>query len=195
MQKVRAPIYGRAFGKMGKGYIGKDATSDCPQIGFWQFGPNAPARPFSTLVTTGMSDRRMNLSPAAVQHGIRHRAEICMYVNEPRQEHFVCLNIAAKFPFDMKTFIAPGHTVECPSSLFPGSELSALMYLSLDWCPDGDVSKHLAIDGDAVELLWLVPITRAELTLKRAKGEGAILDLFQKNSHPLPLDEKRRSYV
>jgi len=195
LHKVRAPVYGESFGKMEKGYAGKEATETTPQIGMWQFPPRPPARPFYTLITSGMSDRRMLLPQAAIERHYRYRMEICIYVQQPKREHFLALSIAARFPFENNTFLAPGHTIECPESLFPGSQLSAFMFMSLDWCADGDVGKKLVVQGDPVNLLWLVPITAAELALKRARGIEALLQVFEKNNHPLPLNEQRRSYV
>ena len=54
---------------------------------------------------------------------------------------------------------------------------------------------ELEIEGCPVEFLWVVPISRAELRLKKRKGVNALLDVFEENQHPWIFDPNRKSYV
>ena len=60
---------------------------------------------------------------------------------------------------------------------------------------DQDLGGELTLNGDAVQFLWVVPISSAECELKLDKGSGALLDVFTKNRHPRIFDSKRKSYV
>ena len=53
-----------------------------------------------------------------------------------------------------------------------------LTYVDLPW-EDDALSKTLLIEGDSVNLLWFVPITRAEWSLKKESGLDALLDVIE----------------
>jgi Suppressor of fused protein (SUFU) len=46
-----------------------------------------------------------------------------------------------------------------------------------------------------VEFLWTIPISAAELAFKKAKGTGALLDLFDQRELPWLFEPHRTSYL
>jgi len=61
--------------------------------------------------------------------------------------------------------------------------------------PSSAPSRRAGDRGVPVEFLWVVPISRAELRLKKRKGVNALLDVFEENQHPWIFDPNRKSYV
>ena len=189
----RSAAYNNIFGNFVGGFADEHPTANCPLIDLFHFGPHSDGRPYHTLVTSGMSDRKM-IVPTEHQT-IPCRAEIVMYVKEPRDEHYLWVKWAAKFPFIDNTYLNHGHTIPWHEPLFPGSELSCILFINSIVREDNELSKTLVIEGDPVNLLWFLPITRQEWALKKESGISALLDLFDKHRHPVQLDEDRRSYV
>ena len=150
--------------------------------------------PFYTLATGGMSDQRMFL-PQDLPAEVPARAELLLYVRELKDSYVALLRWLARFPFVDRTWLAFGHTIQLDVAPFGGSLLRHLLLLPSLVSPDKKLPGRLALDGDPVEFLWVVPITPAEREHKISKGVPALLKLFEANDHPWILDEGRPSYV
>lgn len=188
----RSAAFNETFGNFVGGFADEKPAENCPPVDLFHYGPS-DGRPYHTLVTSGMSDRRMSVP--ANHPNIPRRAEILIYVEEPNDQHFLWIKWAAKFPFIDNTYLTHGHTVQWHEPLFPGSELSCILFINSIVLSDNRFRKTLLIEGDQVDLLWFVPITRREWAFKKESGVDALLDLFCKHQHPIGLDEKRASYV
>ena len=186
----RIQAYSVVLGPPSNRLFDNSCKPDCPQVDVLEFPPSE-SRSFFTLVTSGMSDMPMYVD---TDEGPR-RAELLFYVAEPRDDYSGWLHWAAHFPYVDKTSLDHGHTVEWLEPLFEDSDLSAMLFLYTILKSDAEMCRELVVDGDTVDLLWYVPITRSELELKRKRGLGDLLDLFDANDHPIVLDEKRKSYV
>jgi hypothetical protein len=191
--KLRSGTYNDTFKNFVTGYADTKLTENCPPVDLFHYGPDPDGRPYHTLVTNGMSDRPMN-TPAD-HPTIPRRAEIVLYVKEPNDQHFLWIKWAAKFPFIDNTYLDHGHTIRWHEPLFAGSELSCILFIDSIVREDNALQKRLIIEGDPINLLWFVPITRAEWELKKEFGIGALLDVFDQHKHPIALDEQRPSYV
>jgi hypothetical protein len=82
-----------------------------------------------------------------------------------------------------------------PESLFRDGALNALLFMPSIVKLDGEFGKHLAWDGESINLLWCVPITMAECQFKRDHGLDAVYYLFDPVSHPFIFRGLRSSYV
>ena len=82
-----------------------------------------------------------------------------------------------------------------PKPIFPGSQLTAVLFIQTIVSSDNNLADQLVLEGDPVHFLWVVPITAAELEYKLEHGTDALLDLFQEVQHPFVLEEKRGSYL
>ena len=159
-----------------------------------QIPPGFHGRDFHTLVTSGLSDRPM---PVPEELGSEHRrAELALYLRRPGPEHVRLLQTCAALAGEPDTWLGHGHTIpngQPPAPLFPGSSLSAVLLLRTILEPDAFLGDHLVLEGDPVNLLWLVPITTAELELKLVQGLEALLQRFDDGGLSHVLDEGRGS--
>jgi hypothetical protein len=145
---------------------------------------------YFTLVTNGMSDRRMHMPKNSRDPA---RLELLMYSNEIDEDLVQRLVQDAAYPFVERTYLGHGDTIDWMTPVVPQSELTAdLLIYSI-------VEKHrdlkLEIEGDPIHLLWVVPITADELEYKKARGLDALLAVFDEVKHPLVLSTDRRSYL
>ena len=189
----REAVYKKMFGPIET--VSHEVLTLSPHIDVY-IHPPTERRGFTTLVTGGMSDRRMN-APPQVRWEAR-RTEILLYVSEVKEEYLGLLRYFAHFPFDLDTWLGHGHTIpngQPAAPLFDHSELDSALLIHTIVRPDNTLPQELVIDGDPVSFLWLVPLTMAECDLKLREGISAVLDLFDRMKHPILLDERRRSYV
>ena len=148
-------------------------------------------RPFDLWVTDGMSDRPMRAPDAT-----RRRRELIFYA-DPGFDYTIALRSVASLPFENDTFLDFGHTLQVLGHFFVPDGERALIDEAPTPIPlphivllDPLVRSHRALfealhfEGEAVELLWVVPISVAEWTLKRTEGLDALLDLFAERAHP-----------
>ena len=191
-RKQRAEAYSTCFGDFETGYNGAPATNQSPRIDVFVYPPGPGNRPFYTLITNGMSDRRMN-TPASSPS--RPRAEIVLYAKSPKKEYLDWIYWTAQFPFIDNTYLDITHRIPWHEPLFSGSTLSSMLMLDTLVRSDRQIEDTLFVESDPVRLLWWVPISLAEYELSRTSGLSALLDLFERFKHPVEIDEYRRSYV
>jgi hypothetical protein len=184
----REEHYERFFGPM------EDAVMDStdfktPHIDIYQFSPRGD-REFWTLVTGGMSDLRQPRIP----EGMHPRAELFLYASQPEPWMFDVLKGLAEMPFDDDTYIHWWHTVPNgkPMTAKP-SLLTNFFFLPPKM--EEPAFNTLAIDGDPVDMLWMVPITDSERTFKVAHDGYALEDLFDEQQLSPIINESRSSLV
>jgi hypothetical protein len=73
--------------------------------------------------------------------------------------------------------------------------MNSILFLPPIVKEDMSLHEELVLDGDGVDLLWVVPITEKECEYKLAKGVDALLEIFDRNHHPFVFDPERKSYV
>lgn len=163
-----------------------------PHVDVYRFGPSED-RPFWTLITGGMSDvRQPGLTDDT--EGIAARAEIMMYVQEPENWMFNVLKGLAEMPFDDDTHLHWYHTVQNgqPMTAEP-SKLTAFFFLPPYF--ESEDFDTLEVSGDAVNVLWLVPITEQEREYAVENGGQALEDIFDEMELEPVVDESRDSLV
>ncbi|HLY18803.1 MAG TPA: suppressor of fused domain protein [Bryobacteraceae bacterium] len=192
---ARERVYKALFGEAQS--VFHEAIPLLPHIDVHTYARSSPRGKVYALVTSGMSDLRMRVPPAAGKDAPR-RVELIFYCAEPKQEYIETLRWVARFPHDQKTWLSFGHTIPNgdPPAPFWGSEiLEALLCMPTIVQCDQALPEKLILAGDPVHFLWVVPLSMPECDLKLEQGFGAILDLFGKNRHPHVFDPGRRSYV
>jgi hypothetical protein len=143
-----------------------------------------------------MSDLPMKVPRKVGREGAR--AELVLYVDDPTEEYAALLRAIAHMAHDLPTWFSYGHTLAFSDSaepLFPGSELTGFLLMVPVVQPDYWLRDELEIEGDPVNLLWVVPLTAAEMQLKLERGFEALMDVFERSAHRVVLDVNRRSYV
>jgi hypothetical protein len=189
--EARERHYRRFFGPLTQEVL--HSTDVKPvHIDIYQFMPRK-RRPYWTLITGGMSDKRQ-IEPADCAECISPRAEILMHVAKPKGWMFSVLKGLAEMPFTDNTFLHSGHTVPngMPMTATP-SLLTSYLFLPPYFEPQrfGD----LELDGDKVDFLWMVPITEAEREFAVKHGSQALSEKFEEANLSPVVDESRESVV
>lgn len=170
------------------------STDEKPvHIDIYRFPPSGESL-FWTLVTSGMSDRRQPV-PADAPEYVARRAELLMYVPEPKDWMFSVLKGLAEMPFLDSTFLHWYHTVQNGTPMTSGpSLLTAFLLLPPYFADEG--LERLEIDGDKVQFMLVVPITEAERQFAVGNGSRALEEVFADAEYvPLVVDEERESAV
>lgn len=146
------------------------------------------------LLTNGMSDRRMAVSPDA-DGDVAPRAELMWYVREPTDELVKSLRWLAKFPFIDQTWLGFGHRIPIPWPAVSGSDFKTFLLLTPIIEPDQRIAEALTIEGDPVTILTVNLISDNEYELIRNSGLDEFLDLLDEHDYPPIFDPERRSYL
>lgn len=136
--------------------------------------------------------------PKRAENDVPRRVELIFYCAEPREEYIAIPRWLAHFPHNSKSWLGHGHTMpngDPPSPFWGSTALDTICFSPPIVIKDQSLPELLQLGGQAVQFLWVVPITTAECDLKLHEGFGAIVDLFGKNRHPHIFDPKRKSYV
>jgi len=192
--EARHAAYGKIFCDVDQVFAEPGQT--VPRVDVRSYRRKMKGDSFSTLVTSGMSDSPMPI-PRKLE-GPAKRVELIFYCSEIKVEHVETLRWVAHFPHDQRTWVGVGHTIpngNPPAPFWGSSILDTLLLIPPIITPDQRLPQELTLEGDAVEFLWVVPISSAECGLKLAKGWTSIMDLFDKHRHPPVFDPKRPSYV
>lgn len=192
-QEQREKLYESLFGEADSVY--HEVLPLVPHVDVYVYKPTSD-RDFYTLITGGMSDLRMTL-PRGVSSEYA-RAELVFYCKEPEKSFQETLRRLAHFPHDNKTWLSYGHTMpngNPPTPVFGSALLTTFLFMPSIVAPESDLEKNLVLDGDPVNLLWVVPLTTAECEYKLENGVNGIYDLFDEHKHPVAFDHRRNSYV
>ena len=154
--------------------------------------PPTEERPYYTLITGGMSDLRQNIPDRYTSIG--RRAEIMTYAREPQGWMYNVLKGLAEMPSDHDTFLHWYHNVPNgkPMTADP-SDLTAFFFVPPFF--EADEFSPMMVDGDATDILFMVPITDRELSFIREKRSEAMLEIFDRHDFDYVIDEKRQSFV
>ena len=175
-----------------------------PHVDIYVYPP-APdlKRDTYTLVTSGMSDARMNVPSEA--GGARDRVEMIQYLGEFDEEqagqqwpwYVSTMFYLAHLPFAHRAWLGPSHTVpngEPPEPLIAGSLLTSAFLLP-PMFEEAGFADGLRLGGQPVGFLWLTFITDQELRFKLDQGSRAIIERFQREHFPQILHPFRPSFI
>lgn len=153
--------------------------------------PPGSGRPFHALVTSGMSERPMNTGPDADEFRF---AEVAILL-EPSwslaHERFGdenvywpirLLKMVARFPFELDTWVAMGHSIATatpPEPFAPATGLSACVLLPPLSLGEAFMTMDRP-DGQKTFFWTIVPLYAEELELKLARGTDALMDALDR---------------
>jgi hypothetical protein len=174
-----------------------ELISDKVHLDVYIVSPSADF-PFYTLVTSGMSDRAMNVPPEASPDEAPPYAELCILLpstwNIPLDAADVgaafedenvywpirWLKMLARLPHEYNTWLGFGHTIPNGEDAEPfadGTELGCMLLLTALSLPEE--FQTLAVSPDkTVQFYTLYPIYREEMELKMERSVDALLDKF-----------------
>jgi hypothetical protein len=181
-----------------------EVVSDLVHLDVHVCSPSAD-RNFYTLFTTGMSDLPMT-TPEGLPH-LRH-AELMLCLPpgwplqgeggavDPRPESYWpirLLKFLARFPHEYQSWLGSGHTIpngDPPEAYAPGTELCCAMLAAPRTLPP-DAQQVRIREDKVVNLYAVIPLHKAEVDLKLAKGSDALYDLFDRKKVSEVLDPGR----
>jgi hypothetical protein len=139
----------------------------------------APSSEDETWVyaTVGASRRAMLYPDNWSDEKPERRIELFSCVRECNHALLEVLSSLALYPFQQKTFLAPGHTIPGAHSFVIDSPLTDVLFLPpYGMKQDFEVIRHH--NGDHTHMLWTVPIYTSERLFIRQYGWKALVDLF-----------------
>ena len=205
--QARDRAYKKFFGAESESFVDDSETpneSGAPTIEVRRYCGRPPksGSEHDVWVTAGMSDTAM-----VDDDGNPVRRELIFYAL-PGGDYSNALRSIACVPFENQTYLDHGHSVGVFGALFVPGGVDALMAENMESIAlphvvmlsplirkHQELSDELVIDNAPVEFLWVVPVSQAELDLKREEGMNALLDIFERNKHPWIFDPTRRSYI
>jgi Suppressor of fused protein (SUFU) len=159
------------LGRIAGGSRGDESTPDAVQVAW--FGPDVPFAGVTTLVTIGLSRRRLESPDGAAVH-----QELLMHVPNdeyPARAAGLLFQVAGEM-VDRRAALSHGQVIGPRGPLFPGRPATAMVAISPRYLPDEFARCHLD-ESVPVVLTWLVPITSGEAEVIRQEGwetlEGA----------------------
>lgn len=165
-----------------------------PHIDVYTHSPTA-SRPFTTLVTGGMSDHAMAIPG---QGNASPRCELMMYVDEVEDIYISLLRYLASIPYQQSTWFSYGSTMNNgnpPQPIFEGSVLDNFVFMFPAYGNDLENQSGLSIEGSPLQLLSVMPITTAERKLIMKKGIDSFINLLAKSEPPVTINQDRKCYV
>ncbi len=164
-----------------------EVVSDLVHVDVHWIAPG-PNRPYHTLFTTGMAEAPMN-----VPEGVTHRyAEMLTmlpsdwplsqdsFKNEAHYWPVRWLKTCARLPHEYDTWFGPGHTMpngDPPEPFAPGTPLCGVIAITPFMLPEE--AQQVRPGSRAIQLLYMLPLTAAEMQFKLDEGSDALYDKFE----------------
>ncbi len=179
-----------------------ELISDLVHLDVLHFPPTDD-RPFHTLVTSGVSDRAMNV-PA----GLESMSHVELMINLPakwpmeqsdwKNENnywpIRWLKMIGRMPHQYNTWIGWGHTIPNGDPAEPIADTNFIgVMLSPPYWKDTDFFQLTTDDETCISFFNLVPLYREEMDLKLQKGAEPLEDLLEKNQAATLLNPKRKN--
>lgn len=149
-------------------------------------------RPFHTLVTSGMSDKPMNV-PEGFEEVAYAELSICLPGDwEISDEAFRVennywpvrwLKMLSRFPHEYNTWLGFGHTMPNGNPAEPFADNTAMnTMLLLPTVTLDEAFRTLKLPNKTIHFYALVPLYTEEVELKMKKGVDALFDGFEKHN-------------
>jgi len=165
-------------------------------------------RPFYTLLTSGMSDRKMRVRRGVADSSL---AELCLCLPKewPINRHDMkwatpeffwpisALKRVARYPHLHGTWLSQGHTIgsiEHPNRLDPEGRFVGLLLLEPLTFPRG-ADRVPTEDGEEIRYLAAIPLLQPELTFKLKFGTDALEKQLTASNVTELLDAHRHSVI
>ena len=165
---------------------------------------------FYVIFTTGMSDLPMTLPESLKDRDDLKYAELFMFLpeswnpgetgtisNDMPYEQFWPIQLIkylARFPHEYKTWLGFGHSIPNGPDYEPfleGSELGGVLLMELD----EKYSQLITPEEQTLNMLAVMPASRAEIEYKLEHGMNALCDIFDEEDLPMEIDIYRKSLI
>lgn len=185
--EIREQHYQKYLGKMDDRILHSTNVNEKPHIDIYQIPPT-PQRPAWTLITGGMSDAKQNV-PQYYKRFSSGRTELLMYAREPQDWMLGLLRKLSLMPFAHKNFLHWEHLCCLGDSMITKkTDIAGVVFMPPSFEKER-FCNTLYINGDKVDPLWVIPITRPELELcQQDNGVRRVVESFMLIGHPRIFD-------
>jgi hypothetical protein len=193
----------RHFGEVA--FVWHETVSDLVRVDVYVVEPSA-ARPYLTLVTSGMSSRPMTV-PADDRSSRYAELMLCLPAEWPmtteafRDERVYwpirLLKTVARLPHEYQTWIAAWHSVpngDPAEPYAPGTPFAGALVAPMVECGPG-AQTIVTRRKKRISLLALVPLHPAEVALKLTRGTDALITVLDRIGASEVFDPARASGV
>ena len=158
-----------------------------------------PQRPFTTLISCGLSDIEMSLPSGRDVPSLQSsRVELMVYLEASQPRYIQLLRFLGESIFRCGQWIGYGMVVgngSPPAPIFAGSQLSSFVFLVPLIGEDFALKDSLIINDENVQPLWVVPVTAAERRMIESQGVAAFCKLAEDRAASPILMPNRRCYL
>lgn len=179
-------------------FVVHEAVSSYVHVDVHVVAPTASRR-YYTLVTSGMSERRMN-PPAQVEQAARAELMLCLpaELGDVKAHWSVnWLGHVARAPFEYGFWLWWGHSIpngDPPAPLAPDTHMSGVVLMEPKLFPESfKVLRHAS--GDSIRFFSMIPVHEDEMQYKIAYGTEKLEELFENKGITELLDERRPSVL
>jgi hypothetical protein len=197
MIKRRAIGYESFWGRV-PDVVGHQTDEEVPHIDVYRLPKvqaNVPMGNALVYITGGMSDLPMP-NTEDLEDALRY-IEVTAYANHPimtdsGKADFVAwlLHWLAHYPFRQTTYFLPRQTFDWGGPIIPGSHMEGFYFANTPFVDRGALAQASVT---AKAFVHVIPITRAEIDLKLAKGSESLVGLFGKKRIEPFFDLNRQS--
>ncbi len=181
-----------------------EIVSDLVHIDIHMVAPTE-ARPWHTLVTSGMSDRPMTVGDDPAMREFAH-AEllICLPPDWPLDEQSFeddanywpirWLKTIARMPHEYETWVGSGHTIpngDPPEPFGSNTKMCCMLLLQSSLVEEG--FHQLKVGGKTINFYALFPLYKEEMEAKLKKGSDYLMEKFDKEQITELLDVGRKN--
>lgn len=165
-----------------------------------------PARNFYTLVTSGMSDRPMNIPSPEVKDWEYGEVMLCLppewkideesLKDEKNYWPIRMLKFIARFPHEYNSWVSFGHTIPNGNPPNPLADNVGFCGVLLDVpVTTGKEFPLLQLEDKRILFYALIPLFEDEMNFKLQEGNDALLELFDQHNVTELVNVNRRSVV
>lgn len=186
-------------------YVLHEIVSEMIHVDIYVVLPT-PKRPFTTLITQGMSDLPMT-TPQGQESRAYAELVICLLPDWPldevslRDERFYwpirLVKTIARFPHEYKTWLFVKHTIpngDPPKTYSPGTEMCCAL-ITTARCVPKEFWELRVNEQKNIYFLGLVPLYRQEMEFKLTNGAPELIKKLNENKIAEFLYKKRKSVV
>jgi hypothetical protein len=200
--EIRDFFYSNAFGSSPDTKVWHETSPVIPHIDIYVFPPcKELQRDFYTIVTSGMSEVKMNI-PEGISNAYQ-RVEILLYLKELYKEegktpwYIEIMNSLSHLPFRKNTWLGVGHTISNGYPAKPLCDGSILTnYLLLNpVCEPDIVQNGFTYGKENVNFLWLTFLSDEETQYKLDHGVDEFFSKCNDQNFPVITDPYRKSIL
>ena len=185
----REAHYRRALGPVREPGVYHFDDGGDPHVDVYVHG-RTRARPYETMITAGLADRRMPGVPLDLP--VPHRVEILVKLRHADDWAAIVLRQMSQLPFEFGLPLSGGLMIEGDRPVCEGSRLRHVFLLP---AVEEARLRGFRVEGEPVSFLRLILLTQSEFEYARRFGPFAIAEALHRGGEALLVDPGRGAVV